>query len=108
MLHGAVAEWGSKLPAYAAPSTNETEVQAAVSAGRFAILMGYVPPELGQPVPDVITIFKDNQAVLSLLAQKRHARMSQHTEPIDNRVRWWVGERFALLMSYRRKTGGTV
>ena len=47
ILHGAVVAWGSKLQAHAALSTTEAEVQASVSAGRVAIWMGYVLPELG-------------------------------------------------------------
>ena len=85
--------WGSKLQAYAALSTTEAEIQASVSAGRVAIWMGYVLPELGQPLQGPITVFGDNQAALSLLAEKRHTKMSQHMEPIDNRLRWWVSEK---------------
>ena len=47
ILHGAGVAWGSKLQAHAALSTTEAEVQASVSAGRVAIWMGYVLPELG-------------------------------------------------------------
>ena len=90
MLHGAAEAWGSKLQAYAALSTTAAEVQAAVSAGRLAIWMGYILPELGQPVDKAMTIFGDNQAALSLLAKKRHTRMSQHMEPTDSRLRHWV------------------
>ena len=93
LLHGAAVAWGSKLQAYAALSTTEAEIQASVSAGRVAIWMGYVLPELGQPLQGPITVFGDNQAALSLLAEKRHTKMSQHMEPIDSRLRWWVSEK---------------
>ena len=56
MLHGAAVAWGSKLQTYAALSTAEAEVQAAASAGRVVIWIGYILPQLGQPGEDVITI----------------------------------------------------
>ena len=92
ILHGAAVAWGSKLQAYAALSTTEAEVQAAVSAGRVAIWMGYVLPELGQSLTGPVTIQGDNQAALSLLSERRHTKMSQHMEPIDSRLRHWVAE----------------
>ena len=55
--------------------------------------MGYILPELGQPVIDILTIFGHNQAAVSLLAEKRHTRMSQHMEPIDSGLRHWIKER---------------
>ena len=76
VLHGAAVAWGSKLQAYAALSTTEAEVQAAVSAGRVAISMGYVLPELGQSLTGPVTIQGDNQAALSLLSEQRHTKRS--------------------------------
>ena len=68
-------------------------MQPFVAAGRVAIWMGYILPELAQTLAGSITVFGDNQAALSLLAEKRHTKMSQHMEPIDSRIRWWVQER---------------
>ena len=61
-----------------------------VTTTGYAIWMGYILPELGQPIDEPMTIFGDNQAALSLLAEKRHTWMSQHLEPIDSRLRYWV------------------
>ena len=68
------------------------EVQACVSAGRVAIWMGYVLPELGQPLAGPVTVLGDNQAVLSLLSERRHTKISQQLEPIESRLRWWVSQ----------------
>ena len=68
MLHGAAVAWGSKLQAYAERNTTRAEAQAAVSKGRLTMWMGFILPELGQPVEDVIAIFSDNQTAPSLLA----------------------------------------
>ena len=65
-------------------------MQAAAPANPVAVWMGYILPELGQPIQDVLTISSDNQAALSLLAEKQHTHMSQHMEPIDSQQRWWV------------------
>ena len=80
VLHVAAVARGGKLQPYAALSTTEAEVQVCVAPGRVAIWMGNVLPKLAYVFGGPITMFGHNQAVLSLLAERRHARMSQHME----------------------------
>ena len=80
ILHGAAVAWGSKVQVYAAPSTAAAKVQVALSARWLAVWMGHILPALAQPLAGPNAVHMDNQAVLSLLAERRYLRMSKHME----------------------------
>ena len=63
-----------------------------MAAGCVAIWMGYVLPKLLRVLEGPVTVFRENQAALSLLVERCHKRMSQHLEPIESRLQWWVQE----------------
>ena len=74
ILHGAAVARGSKLQPYAALSTTEDEVQACVAAGRVAIWMGYVLPELVQELDAPVPVLGDDQAAYVTRGKKKYPK----------------------------------
>ena len=64
--------------------------------------------EFAQPIESPKTVLSDNQAALSLLAEKWHTKMSKNMEPIDSRLRSWVSEKRLCFTCEGRKIIGLI
>ena len=89
-LHGGAVSWQSKLQATTALSTCEAEYQASGAAGREAIWLCKLLPDLGYTPNTPIVIQGDNQAALALLRDRRLTSLSKHIETISWRVQQWI------------------
>jgi hypothetical protein len=86
MLHGGAISWSSRLQPTVAASTTEAEYMAAAAAVKEALWLRKLSSDMDLS-SDIINIYCDNQATLSLLKNPTSSARSKHIDVLHHFAR---------------------